>query len=158
MSGIESVTSLIELLRSHPDACNWTGGLSSQDISLAEHQLGASFPPSYRYFLTELGSCEAASTEFLGIYRTPAMGDRLLGTVSETLDAREDPRFPSHLLVIQYDGMGGLISLDVSQQDAQGESPVVAWDPGADARGGPEHLAEDFGTYALRECTRALSR
>ncbi|NUP23136.1 MAG: SMI1/KNR4 family protein [Streptomyces sp.] len=158
MSSIESVTTLIELLRSNPDSCNWTGGLSSQDISLAEDQLGTSFPPSYRYFLTELGSCEAASAEFLGVYRTPAMGDRLLGTVSETLDAREDARFPSHLLVIQYDGTGGLISLDLSHRDTQGESPVVVWDPGSDARGGPERLADDFGTYALRECTRALNR
>jgi antitoxin YobK len=84
------------------------------------------------------------------------MGDALLGTVHETLEAREDPRFPRELLVIQYDGMGGLVSLDVSRRDETGEAPVVVWDPGAADRGGPEELAPDFGTYALRPCTRAL--
>ncbi|MEV5708887.1 hypothetical protein [Actinoallomurus sp. NPDC052274] len=37
----------------------------------------ASFPPSYRHFLAELGSCEVDGTEFLGGYRTPAMGGGL---------------------------------------------------------------------------------
>jgi hypothetical protein len=158
MSGIESVIALVELLRNNPETCNWTGGLSTQDISAAEDQLSVSFPPSYRYFLSELGSCEAGSTEFLGIYRTPAMGNTLLGTVAETLEARQDLDLPQDLLIIQFDGMGGLVSLDVSHSDDQGESPVVAWDPGSAARGGPEPLAQDFGTYVLRECTKALNR
>jgi hypothetical protein len=84
MSGIESISALVELLRNNPESCNWTGGLSAQDISQVEDQLSVSFPPSYRYFLSELGSCEAGSTEFLGICRTPAMGNTLLGTVAET--------------------------------------------------------------------------
>ncbi|MBA9005055.1 SMI1/KNR4 family protein [Thermomonospora cellulosilytica] len=80
----------------------------------------------------------------------------MLGTVAETLDAREDKRFPPPLLVFEYDGMGGIISLDSSEQNGDGEYPVVAWDPGAEARGGPERLAEDFGTYALRRCRVGL--
>ncbi|WP_181799532.1 SMI1/KNR4 family protein [Kitasatospora acidiphila] len=113
-------------------------------------------PPSYRYFLAELGSCEADGTDFLGVYRTAAMGDTLLGTVEATLDARTDERFPRELLVIQYDGMGGLVSLDTAQHDADGEHPVVVWDPGSGDRGGPERLADDFGSYALRQCGRSL--
>lgn len=157
MSGVESVKALVSLLRDNPETCRWTGGLTARDISLAEEQLSAQFPPSYRYFLTELGSCEADGTEFLGIYRTPAMGDTLLGTVKATLDARDDPRFPPHLLIIQYDGMGGLVSLDLSRADADGEAPVVVWDPGSEARGGPETVAENFGAYALRTCRRAVT-
>ncbi len=90
--------------------------------------------------------------ELLGVYRTPAGGDRLLGTVPETLDARDDERFPLALLVIEYDGMGGIVSLDSSLQHDEDEYPVVVWDPGTEARGGAEQLAEDFGTYALRRC------
>jgi hypothetical protein len=156
MSGVESVRELAELIRNNPDEANFTGGLSEEDIARAEAELSATFPPSYREFLRVLGSCEADGVELLGIYRTPARGDQLLGTVSETLDARADERFPPDLLVIEYDGMGGLISLDPSRKDEDGEYPVVAWDPGAEARGGPERLAEDFGTYALRKCGRAL--
>jgi hypothetical protein len=76
----------------------------------------------------------------------------LRGTVSATLDARDDERFPADLLVIEYDGMGGIVSLDVSVRDADGECPVVVWDPG----GSPERLADDFGTYALRHCRTGL--
>ncbi|QPP08737.1 SMI1/KNR4 family protein [Streptomyces bathyalis] len=156
MSAEDSVSELVQLLEGHPEECNWTGGLNTEDISSAEEQLGATFSPSYRKFLSELGSCEADGTEFLGIYRTPPMGDALLGTVHETLQAREDPRFPGELLVIQYDGMGGIVSLDTSRADERGETPVVVWDPGAEDRGGPEVLAPDFGTYVLQQCTRAL--
>lgn len=156
MSAVDSVVELVQLLEAHPEESNWTGGLNAEDISSAEEQLGAAFPPSYRKFLAELGSCETDGTEFLGIYRTPPMGDALLGTVHETLQAREDPRFPRELLVIQYDGMGGLVSLDASRTDSEGETPVVVWDPGAADRGGPEELAPDFGTYVLRQCRRAL--
>ncbi|GAA4079189.1 hypothetical protein [Streptomyces shaanxiensis] len=85
-------------------------------------------------------------------------GFESVAALVELFGLREDPSFPSHLLVIQYDGMGGLISLDMSDRDAHGEAPVVSWDPGSDARGGPEQLAEDFGTYVLRECARALGR
>ncbi|MCO6011040.1 SMI1/KNR4 family protein [Actinoallomurus purpureus] len=158
MSGVASVVTLVELLRDNPESCRWTGGLSPEDLDRAERELGTAFPPAYRRFLAELGSCDVDGTEFLGVYRTPAIGDTLLGTVSETLQARTDPRFPPDLLVIQHDGMGGLVSLDVSRRDDAGESPVVVWDPGSADRGGPERLADDFGAYALRQCRRALTR
>ncbi|MDH6139462.1 hypothetical protein P3T35_001462 [Kitasatospora sp. GP30] len=156
MSGVESVAALVRLLRAHPDTCRWTGGLGPADLARAERELGSPFPSSYRYFLAELGSCEADGTDFLGVYRTAALGDTLLGTVEATLDARTDERFPRELLVIQYDGMGGLVSLDTAQRDADGEHPVVVWDPGSGDRGGPERLADDFGSYALRQCSRSL--
>jgi hypothetical protein len=158
MSAVDSVRALVELIRNNPDEANFTGGLSEVDIARAEAELAATFPPSYQFYLAELGSCEAGGVELLGVYRTAALGDRLLGTVSGTLDARDDERFPGNLLVIEYDGMGGIISLDASARDAEGEYPVVVWDPGADARGGPERLADDFGTYALRHCQAGLSR
>jgi hypothetical protein len=154
LSVIDAVDRLAALLRAHPGTCNWTGGLSDQDIVRAETELDATFPPSYRRFLALLGSCEADGAEFLGVHRTPACGDVLLGTVSATLDARRDLRFPQHLLVIAYDGMGGLVSLDLSRRDERGENPVVVWDPGAADRGGPELLAPAFGTCALDVCER----
>ncbi|OQO91984.1 SMI1/KNR4 family protein [Saccharomonospora piscinae] len=156
MSGVDSVRELVELIESNPDECNFTGGLSEEDITRAEAELSTTFPPSYRLFIAELGSCEAGGVEIMGVNRTPKGGERLRGTVSATLEAREDERFPSHLLVIEYDGMGGLISLDNSQRNEDGEYPVVAWDPGSEARGGPERLGEDFGTYALHRCRVGL--
>lgn len=152
MNGVDSVRELVELISRNPAECNFTGGLGEEDIARAEAELAATFPPSYRFFLGEVGSCEAGGVDLLGIYRTSARGDQLLGTVSATLDARDDERFPPDLLVIEYDDVGGIISLDSSEQNENGEYPVVAWDPGAEARGGPERLAEDFGAYALHRC------
>lgn len=157
MSGVESVRELAELISDNPDECNFTGGMSPADIARAEAELGVSFPPSFRYFVSELGSCQCGSIELKGVNRTPRGGDRLRGTVSATLETRDDERFPPTLLVIEYDGMGGIISLDSSVSNEDGEYPVVAWDPGAEARGGPERLAEDFGTYALDRARVGLS-
>jgi len=53
----------------------------------------------------------------------------------EFLDSWTDLRFPPDLLVTQYDGMDGLVSLDISRKDDQGESPVVVWDPVRKIRG-----------------------
>ncbi|HEX4224602.1 MAG TPA: SMI1/KNR4 family protein [Pseudonocardiaceae bacterium] len=153
MIAVDSVRGLVELIRNNSDEANFSGGLSEADIARAEAELAATFPPSYRLFLAELGSCEAGGVELLGVYRTAALGDRLLGTVSETLETRADERFPGDLLVIEYDGMGGIVSLDASVRDADGEYPVVVWDPG----GSPERLADDFGTYALRRCQAAIN-
>jgi antitoxin YobK len=152
MSGVDSVRELAELIRNNPDRANFTGGISEEDVERAERELSTTFPPSYRYFLRELGSCEAGGVDLMGIYRTPARGDQLLGTVSQTLETRADERFPAELLVIEYDGMGGIISLDSSRTNEDGEYPVVAWDPG-----GVEQLDDDFGTYALRRCQIGLS-
>ncbi|HEY4458635.1 MAG TPA: SMI1/KNR4 family protein [Pseudonocardiaceae bacterium] len=156
MSGVDSVRELVELVRNNPDDCDFTGGLGEEDIARAEAELAATFPPSYRLFIAELGSCRCGSVEIMGVNRTPTGGDRLRGTVSATLDTRDDDRFPRDLLVIEYDGMGGIVSLDASTRDENGEYPVVVWDPGADARGGPERLADDFGTYALSHCQVGL--
>jgi antitoxin YobK len=156
MSGVEAVSELVELIRSNPDECRYTGGMAEADIVRAEATLGVGFPPSYRLFIAELGSCGAGSVEIDGVNFPFGGGDELRGTVSATLDARDDERFPPSLLVIEYDGMGGIISLDSAQQNPDGEYPVVAWDPGADARGGPERLAGDFGSYALQRCRVGL--
>jgi hypothetical protein len=156
MTGVDAVRALVGLIRTNPGECDVTGGLSEPDIARAEAELGASFPPSYRLFIAEVGSCRCGGVEIEGVNRTPTGGDRLRGTVSETIDTRADERFPRDLLVIEYDGMGGIVSLDAARPDENGEYPVVVWDPGAEARGGPERLADDFGSYALRHCRVGL--
>lgn len=153
MNGVEAVERMIELVRANDDISNHADGCPPEMVSAAEQQLGAEFPPSYRRLVEEFGTCDIGGQEFLGVYRTRAMGDRLLGSVSETLDARADYGLPPELIVVMYDGTGGMASLDVSQRDENGEAPVVVWGPG-----GTETLGPDFGSYALAVCERAVAR
>jgi antitoxin YobK len=157
VNGPAAIPHLRALLQEHTDRVMWTGGASEDRIAQAQLALGGVvFPPSYQAFLREIGDCSGEGVELEGIVVRPEADDRLLGVVSETLDARQIPGFPHHLLVFEQDGMGGLVCLDMSDVDARGEAPIVVWDPAADARGGTEVLASDFGWYALARFARAL--
>ena len=157
MSAMESVGQLIDLIRENNDIANYADGCDPAMIAAAESQLGVQFPPSYRRFIAELGTCDVAGEEFLGVYRTEASGQQLLGSVSETLDARARAGLPPNLVVIMFDGMGGLIVLDVAERDSAGESPVFAWHPAPLDDAHMERLGDDFGSFALASCTRAVS-
>lgn len=157
-SAMEAVDELIALVGRNSDIANHADGLSADDLALAELLLGLRFPPSYRRLVAEFGTWDIAGEEFLGVYRTSAMGDRLLGSVHETLDARAMCGLPGSMLVTMFDGMGGLIVLDTTVVDARGESPVLVCTPRRNARVDIEELAADFGTYALGRCTRAVRR
>jgi hypothetical protein len=152
---IKDTERLIDLVRGNDDIANHADGCDRETIAAAERELGIQFPPSYRRAVEEFGTWDIAGEEFLGVYRTPGMGRTLLGSVHETLDAR---RFalPADLIVVMFDGMGGLVVLDSSRTDAAGEYPVCCWDPGLTDRHAMEILGGTFGQYALALCQRAV--
>lgn len=158
MDAVEAGEGLIELIRGNGDIANHAGGCDAETISAAERDLAVSFPPSYRRIIEEFGTWGIAGEEFLGVYRTPAMGQKLLGSVSETLDARTRFGMPDELIVVMFDGMGGLIALDSSQADREGEYPVLVWNPGVVDRRHMERLGDSFGSFALSVCQRAVHR
>jgi D-hexose-6-phosphate mutarotase len=65
---------------------------------------------------------------------------------------------PTDLIVVMFDGMGGLVVLDSSQVDREGEHPVLVWNPGAVDRESMERLGDDFGSFAFALCQRAVTR
>jgi len=158
MSAIEASERLIELVRGSDDIANHADGCDVGTISLAERDLGVTFPPSYRRVIEEFGTWDIAGEEFLGMYQTPVMGQKLLGSVAETQDAYSQYGMPSDLIVVMFDGMGGLIVLDSSQEDQEGEYPVLVWNPGVADRQSMERLGDDFGSFALALCRRAVTR
>ncbi|MEV4332915.1 SMI1/KNR4 family protein [Streptomyces sp. NPDC049597] len=157
-NAVEASERLIELVRGNDDIANHADGCDARTLISAESDLGAAFPPSYRRLIEEFGTWDIAGEEFLGVYQTPAMGRRLLGSVTETLDARSRYGMPSDLIVVMFDGMGGLVVLDSSQVDQEGEYPVLVWSPGAADRQSMERLAGDFGSFAFALCRRAVAR
>ncbi|WP_329545888.1 SMI1/KNR4 family protein [Streptomyces sp. NBC_01356] len=158
MSAIEASERLIELVRGNDDIAHHADGCDAGTIAVAERDLGVTFPPSYRRVIEEFGTWDIAGEEFIGVYQTPALGQKLLGSVTETLDARSQYGMPSGLIVAMFDGMGGLIVLDSSRVDQEGEYPVLVWNPGIADRQSMERLGDDFGSFALSLCQRAVTR
>lgn len=158
MSALDAVDELISLVRLNSDIAHHAGGCPPEVLRLAEAQLGLRFPPSYRRFVAEFGTCDIAGEEFLGVYRTDAMGDQLLGSVRETVNARGRWGLPAAMLVAMFDGMGGLIVLNTAVKNSEDESPVLVWTPAGNESGNTEQLAQDFGRYALGLCKSAVQR
>ncbi|MGW2521836.1 SMI1/KNR4 family protein [Streptomyces sp. NPDC001617] len=158
MNAVEASERLIELVRSNDDIANHGDGCTAETITGAERDLGATFPSSYRRLVEEFGTWDIAGEEFLGVYRAPAMGQQLLGSVTETLDARSRYGMPSDLIVVMFDGMGGLVVLEASRPDKEGEYPVLVWNPGSIDRASLEKLGDSFGSFALELCQRAVTR
>ncbi len=147
---------LIQVIREHADQANHGTGCDSGTIRAAERLLGAALPPSYRRLVEEFGTWDIAGAEFLGVHLNPAEGETLLGSVTETLDARQQYGMPDDLIAVMYDGMGGVLVLDTSHPDADGEYPVLVWNPGVRDRDDRERLGANFDTVALAMCQRAV--
>ncbi|MFE6611141.1 SMI1/KNR4 family protein [Amycolatopsis sp. NPDC057786] len=152
---VEASERLIDLVRANGDLSNHAGGADEGMISSAERTLGVAFPPSYRRLVEEFGTWDIAGREFLGVYRTPGRGPRVLGSAAETLEMRRDHGLAPELIVVMFDGMGGAVVLDSSRPDDSGEYPVLAW---AHADDVPEKLGDDFGSFALALCARSVHR
>lgn len=158
MSAVEASERLIELVRENDDLANHADGCDAEAMTTAENDLGVAFPPSYRRLIEEFGTWDIAGEEFLGVYQTPVMGQKLLGSVTETQEARSQYGMPPDLIVVMFDGMGGLIVLDSSRVDQEGEYPVLVWNPGVVDRENMERLGDDFGSFAFALCQRAVTR
>ncbi|MEN3541136.1 SMI1/KNR4 family protein [Microbispora sp. ZYX-F-249] len=158
MDAVEASERLIELVRGNDDIANHADGCDAGTMAAAESDLGVAFPPSYRRLIKEFGTWDIAGEELLGVYQTPAMGLKLLGSVAETLDARSQYGMPSDLIVVMFDGMGGLVVLDSSRVDQKDEYPVLVWNPGVVDRESMERLGDDFGSFAFALCQRAVTR
>jgi antitoxin YobK len=158
MGAVDDSERLIELIASNDDIAHHADGCDAATLTAAESAIEIAFPPSYRRLVEEFGTFDIAGVEILGVYQTQAMGETLLGSVIETLDARRQYGLPSELIVVMFDGMGGLIVLDGLEPDIEGEYPVRVWSPGGADRGGMEQLGTSFGSYALDLCQRAVTR
>jgi hypothetical protein len=126
-------------------------------IARAEAEMALAFPPSYRRLIEEFGTWDVPPTEFLGVYRTPACGEELLGTPAHTREDRAVLGLPHHFMVVMHDDVWEIVVLDTSQPDEDGECPVFAWNPGVLDGGLMEKIADSFGKFALQECQQKLS-
>ncbi|MFH9988412.1 SMI1/KNR4 family protein [Streptomyces luteogriseus] len=155
---VEASEQVIALIRDNEDIANHADGCDTETLAAAEHAMGLAFPPSYRCLIEALGTWDVPPKEFLGVYRTSARGDVLLGSVEQTLTARSKAGLPADLLVVMVDDVWGYVVLDTSQPDQDGEYPVFAWNPGLPDRDSMERLADDLGSFVLKECRQAIDQ
>lgn len=118
--------------------------------------MGLVFPPSYRRLIEEFGTWEIPPIEFPGVYKTPALGDKLLGSPAYTLEDCEVLGLPHHFMVVMHDDVWEVVVLDTSQPDQEGECPVYAWNRGVLEGGLMEKVSDNFGEFALAECRQKL--
>ncbi|MFE2375971.1 SMI1/KNR4 family protein [Streptomyces sp. NPDC059398] len=154
---LESSEKVIALVCGNEKSANHADGCDVDMLDAAEREMGLVFPPSYRRLLEEFGTWEIAGKEFFGVYKSPAGGDALLGTVEQTLEARHQIGLPADLMVVMVDDVWAYVVLDTSQGDQDGECPVFAWNPGLPGRDSMERVGGNFGSFALEECQRAMS-
>ncbi|MGW4116133.1 SMI1/KNR4 family protein [Actinosynnema sp. NPDC004786] len=156
MEPLDAADQLIELVLGNEGMANHGGGCDEKTLEAVEAQLGLSLPPSYRRLVTKFGTWDIAGEEFLGVRRAVGKDDVIHGAGAATLDARRMYGLPVCLVVVMYDGMGGLVVLDSSSPSRNGEYPVRVWNPAVTDLGDMETLAEDFGNFAFDICKRAV--
>jgi hypothetical protein len=158
MTALEDARLLVDLVHENPDESNFAGPCDPDLIMEAERRLGLTFPPSYKYFVEELGTCDIAGYEFIGIFLQRGNKDIIMGSVTETLDARRDSNLPELYVVFYYDGMGGMFVMDTSRLDEENEAPIYVWQAGDSKPGDDlEYISPSFGTCALDMAIRGLN-
>lgn len=160
MTAIEDVDAFIHIVKTHDGIVNFhEDPPDAALIEEAEQLLGVTFPPSYRHFLAELGGCDIEGEEFYGLFRRRDDPQQIMGTASLSLRERQDSQMPATMVVLQYDGMGGIYVLDTAQPDGDGEAPVLVYLPPWVTNGAPlERIAPNFGAFALKKARRAIGQ
>ncbi|MEU3981702.1 SMI1/KNR4 family protein [Streptomyces sp. NPDC026672] len=156
-NGLQTAVQVIGLVRENEGLAHHGNGCSPEMIARAESELALVFPPSYRHLIEEFGTWDVPPTEFLGVYQTPAGGEELLGTPAYTKADREALGLPHHFMVVMHDDVWGVVVLDTSQPDKDGEYPIFAWNPGVLDGGLMEKIADSFGEFALKACQQNLN-
>lgn len=156
MDPLDAADQLIELVLGNEDMANHGGGCDARTVGAVEVQLGLTLPPSYRRLVMRFGTWDIAGEEFLGIRGAVGEDGAIHGAGAATLDARRKYGLPAYLVVVMYDGMGGLIVMDGSSPSGNGEYPVRVWNPAVTGVDDMETLAGDFGNFAFEMCKRAV--
>lgn len=146
---IEDVKRAIEILNDHGGG-DFEGKKSPELISAAEKKLNVQFPPSYRFFLEELGCGDIEGLEFYGVINEDFENSSVPDAIWLTLSQR-NAGLPLEYVVVYSGGEGTLFVLDTTQSEA-GEHPVYACRSNAIQ----EKVASSFGTFLLNELGSVL--
>jgi hypothetical protein len=135
-------------MEERPEQVSSAGACPEDLIVRAEQRIGHRFPPSYRYFLAELGTVSFGGEEIYGLIpqNFEAFGvPNALWLYTKNLSELAQP--PRYFEFYNY-GDGTTVALDFDRRDAAGECALAethagAWNEHAD------DVAGNFGTFLL---------
>ncbi len=100
------------------------GPVSDGRIARAEQELGVTFPPSFRVFLSHFGGGVVFDCEILGLVEEP---EHWLDIVQ--MNCWPPRHIPRHYVLFLYAGGDVAYYLDTSRRDQTGECPVAVVGP-----------------------------
>lgn len=121
-------------------------------VDKAEKALGLMFPPSYKKFISVLGSGDIEGLEFFGLVGGDFDKSALPDAIWITLEERKSG-LPNYLVLVYAAGNGSYCGIDTRQVDSNGESPIVSCGVGGNMR----VIASDYGEFLLSELKTVLS-
>jgi hypothetical protein len=112
-----------ELRQIDPELDGLLGPADEPAIKAAEAELETTLPPGFKSFLAHYNGGNAYDTTIFGVG-----GEDDLDLTRVNLRDREEG-LPEHLVAFAVTVSGDLYCFDTSQQDGEGEAPVVLLDP-----------------------------
>ena len=153
---IDEIVKAVQMMNDSGEEILTTGGASDSLIQKAEAALGVTFPQDYRYFLKEFGSLCFESEEFYGLTKAGLDADSIPSMIFATNSARERSDISNQMIKIKSSGYGPVFSIDLSQIDEGGSSPVVETQLSFKRDEGKVTVAKSFGEFFLSEIETAI--
>lgn len=107
------------------DFVEFSGGVSEEEIKIAEETIGLQFDTEYKEFLHNFGAGGVSSEEFIGL-GGPAHLD-VVNMVEHLRTPSTHSPFQATLIPIRGDGYGNYDCLDSSQVHPEKGAKVVLW-------------------------------
>ena len=155
--GVAEVLEAIALMRGRSDLLSSAGRCPEELVRRAEQRIGYGFPPSYRCFLSELGTASFGGEEVYGLiaHNLDGFGVPNALWLYET-NLAEFAQPVRYFEFFDY-GDGTTVALVLDSRDAAGECALAETHAGTWAEY-VEDVPGDFGSFLLALVRRSLSR
>jgi hypothetical protein len=146
--GVAEVHEAIALVRARPELLSAFGPCPEDLIRQAEQRVGHVFPPSYRYFLSELGTASFGGEEIYGLIAGNLDGIGVPNALWLYENNLAGFAQPARYFEFYNYGDGTTVALDFSSRAPEGECALAethagAWDEHV------EIVEGDFGSFFL---------
>jgi|SRR5579883_2011880 len=152
---LKDVSQALDIISKHPSLTFISGPCDPALVAAAEAAIGSRFPPTYREFVTRVGTLMFAGLEIYGITGPNFERSSVPNGIWATLNERRTAHLPHDLLVVGDDGMAGLYCIEL-REGLEGRVIVYGPDASTPTEQPREFIANDFGEFILAEVRQRL--